>query len=146
VVGSVHSGFRMSREEMTERVIRAVRNPYLTILGHPTGRRLLTRGGYSLDVRAVLDAAAEAGVIVEINANPHRLDLDWRELRYAVDRGVLIAINPDAHSEPALDDVRFGVNMARKGALSPRHVINSWTLREVEDLFAGRKARIESGS
>jgi DNA polymerase (family X) len=146
VVGSVHSGFRMSREEMTERVIRAVRNPYLTILGHPTGRRLLTRGGYSLDVRAVLDAAAEAGVIVEINANPHRLDLDWRELRYAVDRGVLIAINPDAHSEPALDDVRFGVNMARKGALSPRHVINSWSLREVEDLFAGRKARIESGS
>jgi DNA polymerase (family X) len=146
VVGSVHSGFRMSPEEMTERVIRAVRNPFLTILGHPTGRRLLSRDGYSLDVRAVLDAAADHDVIVEINANPHRLDLDWRHLRYAVQRGVLIAINPDAHSVSSLDDVAFGVNMARKGWLTARDVLNTWKLEEVEALLARRKARIEEGA
>lgn len=146
VVGSVHSGFRNSEPEMTERILRAVRNPYLTILGHPTGRRLLTRGGYPLDVRAVIDAAAEEGVIVELNANPHRLDLDWRHLRYAVERGVMIAINPDAHSLNGLDDVVYGINMARKGALAPRQVVNTWSLEEVEEYLARRKARVAQGA
>jgi DNA polymerase (family X) len=142
IVGSVHSGFGMPEAEMTERIVRAVRNPYLTILGHPTGRLLLTRSGYPVDIEAVLDAAAECGVVVEINANPHRLDLDWRHLRYAADRGVLIAINPDAHAVGGLDDVVYGVNMARKGGLEARQVLNSWTLDEVEAYLAGRKARI----
>jgi DNA polymerase (family X) len=146
VVGSVHSGFGMSEAEMTARIVRAVRNPYLTILGHPTGRLLLTRGGYPLDVRAVLDAAAEAGVVVEINANPHRLDLDWRHLRYAAERGVLIAINPDAHSVDGLDDVEYGVSMARKGGLDARRILNSWTTAEVEEYLARRKARIQGGA
>ncbi len=138
VVGSVHSGFGMSREEMTRRVIRAIENPYLTILGHPTGRLLLTREGYPLDVEAVLDAAAQHGVVVEINANPHRLDLDWRHLRYAAEREVLIAINPDAHSVDGLEHVIFGVNVARKGGLEARQVLNTWPLEEIGRYFAER--------
>lgn len=144
VVGSVHSSFAMSEAEMTKRVLRAVRHPHLTMLGHPTGRLLLTRAGYPLDVERVIDAAAEHGVIIEINANPHRLDLDWRHLRYAAERGVLIAINPDAHSVDGLDDVIYGVNMARKGGLRAEQVLNTWTLDEVEAYLAGRKSRIES--
>lgn len=139
VVGSVHSSFQLPREEMTQRVIRAVRNPHLTILGHPTGRLLLTRAAYDIDVRAVIDAAVEAGVVLEINANAHRLDLDWREARYAAGRGALIAINPDAHSVAGLAHVTYGVNMARKAGLEPRQVLNCWTLDEVEDFFAARK-------
>lgn len=141
VVGSVHSSFAMAEPEMTARMVRAVRNPYLTMLGHPTGRLLLTRDAYAVDVRAVLDAAAEAGVIVEINANPHRLDLDWRHLRYATGRGILIAINPDAHSTRGLDHVAFGVDIARKAGLEPRQVINTWTLDEVERYLAERKQK-----
>jgi endonuclease III len=127
VVGSVHSSFGMSSEEMTARVIRAVRHPPLTILGHPTGRLLLTRAGYAIDLEAVIDAAAEAGVAIEINANPHRLDLDWREVRHAAERGVLIAINPDAHSTAGLEHVAYGVNMARKAGLGPERILNCWT-------------------
>ncbi|MBA4158935.1 MAG: DNA polymerase/3'-5' exonuclease PolX [Gemmatimonadetes bacterium] len=140
IVGSVHSGFGMSEAEMTARIVAAIRNPRLTMLGHPTGRILLTRGGYPVDIHAILDAAAEYGVVVEINANPHRLDLDWRHLRYAVERGVLIAINPDAHSVGGLDDVSFGIGAARKGGLVARQVLNTWTREEVEGYFAGRKA------
>jgi DNA polymerase (family X) len=140
VVGSVHSSFGMAAEEMTRRMIRAVNHPALSILGHPAGRLLLTRDGYALDLRAVLDAAAERGVVVEINANPHRLDLDWREVRYAAERGILIAINPDAHSVAALDHVAFGINMARKAGLEPRQVLNTWPLNEVLEYFDRRKA------
>lgn len=139
VVGSVHSSFGMSETEMTARVIRAVRHPAMTILGHPTGRLLLTREGYAVDVRAVIDAAAGAGVAIEINANPHRLDLDWRHVRYAAERGVLIAINPDAHSVAGLEHVAFGVGMARKAGLEARQILNCWTLDEVAAYFAERK-------
>jgi DNA polymerase (family 10) len=139
VVGSVHSAFRMSREAMTARLIRAVRNPRLTILGHPTGRLLLRREGYAVDLAAVVDAAAEAGVVIEINAHPNRLDLDWREVRSAAARGVLIAINPDAHSVDALDHVAYGVNIARKAGLEPRQILNCWSRKEVEAYFAERK-------
>jgi DNA polymerase (family X) len=141
VVGSVHSGFRSSSEEMTERIVTAVRNPALTILGHPTGRLLLRRDGYPVDVRAVIEAASEAGVVIEINANPNRLDLDWRDVRYAVDLGILIAINPDAHSVKELENVAFGVNMARKAGLTPQQVLNCWSLREIEEYFAERKRK-----
>lgn len=140
VVGSVHSGFRMAGEEMTARIVAAVRNPALTILGHPTGRLLLRREGYAVDVRAVVEAAAEAGVVIEINANPNRLDLDWRDVRYALELGVLIAINPDAHSVRELDNVAFGVNMARKAGLAPSRVLNCWSLEEVESYLAERKS------
>lgn len=139
VVGSVHSAFTLSEPDQTDRVLRAIENPHLTMLGHATGRLLLTREGYAIDVRAVIDAAAEHGVAIEINADPHRLDLDWRHIRYAADRGVLIPINPDAHSVAGLDNVAFGVGIARKGWLQPREVLNAWTLDEVEGYFAERK-------
>jgi DNA polymerase (family 10) len=139
VVGSVHSGFGMSQWEMTDRVLRAVRNPRLTMLAHPTGRLLLTRNAYAIDLRAVIDACAEHGVAIEINADPHRLDLDCRHVRYAAERGVLIPINPDAHSTGGLDNVVFGINVARKGWLEAKQVMNTWTLEEVETHFADRK-------
>src|SRR5690606_12071427 len=119
--------------------VAAIRNPALTMLGHPTGRLLLTRAGYPLDIAKVLKAAARAGVVIEINANPHRLDLDWRHVREAAALGIIISINPDAHSVMALDHVVFGVNMARKAGLEPRQVLNTWTLDEVTEYFAARK-------
>jgi DNA polymerase (family 10) len=141
VVGSVHSSFTMSREEMTERVLRAIENPYLTMLGHATGRQLLVREGYQIDVDAVIDGAAELGVAIEINADPHRLDLDWRHVRRAAELGVLIPINPDAHSVAGLDNVAYGVNVARKAWLAAPQVLNTWTLEKVEAYFAGRREK-----
>lgn len=139
VVGSIHSAFQRSEREQTDRLIRAVQNPRLTILGHATGRLLLGRSGYPVDVRAVIDAAAEHGVAVEINADPARLELDWRHARYAAERGVLVPINPDAHSVGGLDNVGWGVNVARKAWLGARGVLNTWQLEEVEEHFAQRK-------
>jgi len=139
VVGSIHSAFQQSERAQTDRLIRAVQNPRLTILGHATGRLLLGRSGYPVDVRAVIDAAAENGVAVEINADPRRLDIDWRHARYAAERGVLVPINPDAHSVAGLDNVAWGVNVARKAWLPARGVLNTWELKEVEDYFAQRK-------
>jgi DNA polymerase (family 10) len=139
VVGSVHSAFQQDERAQTDRLIRAIRNPRLTILGHATGRLLLGRSGYPVDVRAVIDAAAEEGVAIEINADPHRLDLDWRHARYAAERGVLIPINPDAHSVGGLDNVGWGVHVARKAWIGPRGVLNTWELAEVEEYFAQRK-------
>ena len=141
VVGSVHSAFGMSERDMTDRVIRAVRNPYLTILAHPTGRILLTRDEYVIDLPAVIEACAKNGVAIEINADPHRLDLDWRHVREAAERGILIPINPDAHSTGGLDNVAFGVNVARKGWLEADQVLNTRNLQEVESYFAERKQR-----
>lgn len=131
LVASVHSRFRMNREEMTARVVRALENPYVRILGHMTGRLLLARDPYELDVDRVLEAAAARGVSIELNANPHRLDMDWRLLRRAASLGIPISINPDAHSVQGLQDVEFGVAMARKGWLTREQVLNT---REVEDL------------
>lgn len=144
VVGSVHSGFQMSERQMTDRLLRAVESPHLTMLGHPTGRLLLMRDAYPVDVRAVIDAAAAHGVAIEINADPHRLDLDWRHVRYAAERGVVIPINPDAHSTAGLDSVAYGVNVARKGWLEPRQVLNTWTADEVETYLAERKQKLEA--
>jgi DNA polymerase (family 10) len=135
VIGSVHSRFRMSRAEMTARVLRAVDDPRLTILGHPTGRLLLTREAYALDVAAVLERAAQRGVGVEINSDPHRLDLDWRHWPAAKARGVRAAINPDAHSAESLDYVRYGVVMARKGGLEAADVINTRTTGDVQRML-----------
>ena len=141
VVGSVHSAFGSSQTEMTERIVRAMENPHLTFLGHLTGRLLLERDGYPLDVEAVIEAAAERGVGIEINANPARLDMDWRWWRAASARGICAAINPDAHDAAGLDDVRYGVTVARKGWLGVRNVVNAWDLEEVRAYFAKRKGR-----
>lgn len=139
VVASVHSGFRIGEREMTERMVRAVSHPRVTMLGHATGRLLLSREGYEVDVRAVIDAAAEHGTAIEINADPRRLDLDWRHVRYAAERGVLVPINPDAHSTRALDNVAYGVGMARKGWLTAAQVLNTRSLPDVEAYLAERK-------
>jgi DNA polymerase (family 10) len=139
VVGSVHSNFALPEKEQTARLIRAVSNPHITILGHATGRLLLRRTGYAVDVRAVIDAAAEHGTCVEINADPHRLDVDWKNARYAAEKGVLVPINPDAHSTGALGNVMYGVNVARKGWLMAPQVLNTWDLDELEEFFAERK-------
>lgn len=139
VVGSVHSAFGIGEKAMTERLIRAVSNPHLTILGHATGRLLLRRDSYAVDVEAVIDAAAEHGVAVEINADPARLDVDWRAARYAAERGVLVPVNPDAHSTAALGVVYWGVHVARKAWLTPRQVLNAFELEEIEEYLAQRK-------
>lgn len=125
VIGSVHSRFNLPEEEQTARVVRALSNPHVTMLGHATGRLLLSREGYRIDMKRVIDAAKEYGKVIEINANPHRLDLDWRLCRYAKSQGVKVSINPDAHGTDGLEDVPFGVNVARKGGLGPADVVNT---------------------
>ncbi|TAL10067.1 MAG: DNA polymerase/3'-5' exonuclease PolX [Nitrospirae bacterium] len=125
VIASVHSRFNLSEEDQTNRICRALANPYVTMLGHATGRLLLSRDAYRVDMKKVLDAAAAHNKIVEINANPHRLDLDWRLCGYAKERGVQFSINPDAHSTEGLADVPFGVNVARKGGVTAADVVNT---------------------
>lgn len=138
VVVSVHSAFRMTEAEMTRRIVRAVRNRHVTMLGHPTGRLLLAREGYPVDMIQVIDAAADHGTMIEINAHPSRLDLDWRLCRYAKEKGVLVPVNPDAHTVGGLRDVRYGVGVARKGWLEKKDVLNTRTLAAVEKLLERR--------
>jgi DNA polymerase (family 10) len=132
----------MTEAEGTARVIDAVRNPYTTILGHATGRLLLSRAGYPIDHEAVIAACAESGTVIEINANPRRLDMDWRWLRRATDLGVLISINPDAHSIDELDNVRWGVAAARKGWLTATQCLNAMPLESIAAFFADRRAAV----
>ncbi|HZU71113.1 MAG TPA: DNA polymerase/3'-5' exonuclease PolX [Ktedonobacteraceae bacterium] len=139
VVASIHSQFNLSPEEQTQRMLRAIANPYVDIIGHPTGRILLGREGYSLDVEAIIDAAAEHHVSIEINAHPSRLDLDWRYLHRARDKGMKIPIDPDAHSIDGLDVLKYGVNIARKGWLRPQDVLNAMPLQELLDYFRKRR-------
>lgn len=135
VIASVHSNFKMSKEEMTERIIKAVKNKYTTILGHLTGRLLLSRDGYDLDIYKVIDACAEYDKIIEINSNPHRLDIDWRYIKYAKEKGVKLAICPDAHRVEGLLDVKYGVGIARKGWLEAKDVINTYNIDQVYEIF-----------
>lgn len=139
IVASVHSNLRMSEEKATQRVIAAVNNPYTTILGHPTGRLLLARAGYPIDHKAVIDACAEHGVVIELNAHPFRLDLDWRWLQYALSKGVMISINPDAHAKEGYHDMYYGVCAARKGGLTKESTFNALTKDEIEKHFLQRK-------
>ena len=132
VLASVHTGFSMTEAEATERVVRAVRNPHTRILGHPTGRLLLAREGYPLDHERVIEACAEHDVAIELNANPYRLDLDWRWVRAATERGVLISVNPDAHSPEELRNVKWGVAVGRKGWLEPSQTLNAKSLSDFQ--------------
>jgi len=131
VLVSVHSRFKMSREEMTARIVRAVRHPLVHMLAHPTGRLIGERGGYELDMEAVLTAARDAGVAVEINASPSRLDLNDLHARRAKELGIPVAINTDAHTIGQLDYMRFGVSVARRGWLTPKDVLNTWTEKQL---------------
>ncbi|MGH8067200.1 MAG: DNA polymerase/3'-5' exonuclease PolX [Candidatus Entotheonellia bacterium] len=145
VVASVHSRFNMPQAEMTARIIKAMHNPYVTMIGHLTGRLLLAREGYALDIAAIVAEAIRLGVIIELNANPHRLDLDWRHLRAAHGQGLLTSINPDAHSPEGLRDVTYGVGIARKGGLTAEHVLNTRGLQDLQDWLAQRRrARLHS--
>ncbi|HEX6534641.1 MAG TPA: DNA polymerase/3'-5' exonuclease PolX [Gemmatimonadaceae bacterium] len=143
VIASVHSRFGLDRAAMTERVLRALDDPHVTILGHPTGRLLLTREAYAIDMEAVIEKAAEVGVAVELNADPHRLDLDWRLCRVAKETGCSIEIGPDAHSTGGLDNVDVGVGIARKGWLEPADVLNTM---DVEAVVARARRRRESSA
>ena len=124
-----------------ERIVKAIRNPYSTMLGHPTGRLLLSREPYGLDIDQVLLAAAETGLAIEINSHPYRLDLDWREIKKARDMGIMLSINPDAHNIDGLDDYRYGVGIARKGWLSKENLVNCMDTRHVTD-FLKRSRKI----
>ena len=143
VVASVHSNLKMDERKATERLLRAIENPYTTMLGHPTGRLLLRRQGYPIDYKAVIDACAKNQVIIEINANPWRLDLDWRWVRYALDQGVMLSINPDAHHTDGYADMRYGVLMGRKGLLTKEMTFNTKSVDEAAAYFEKRKAGIK---
>lgn len=132
VIASVHSGFKMNEEEMTKRLIKALKNPYTTMLGHMTGRLLLAREGYKLDLEKIFETAAKNNKMIEINANPHRFDIDWRYLKMAKEKGVKFSINPDAHSIEGLEDTFLGVGIARKGWLTKKEVVNTMSLKEIE--------------
>lgn len=125
IIASVHSNLRMDEAKATQRLITAIENPYTTMLGHPTGRLLLSRPGYPIDHQKVLDACAANGVSVEINANPYRLDLDWSWVPYALEKGIRLSINPDAHSKAGIHDIRYGAFAARKGGLSAEDCLNA---------------------
>ena len=138
VIASVHEGLSMGESEMTDRIIRAIENPYVTIIGHPTGRVLGHRPGYAVNLGAVIDAAAAHRVALEINAAPSRLDLEPSPVRQARDRGVLLSVNTDAHSIPDLERALFGINVARRGWLEKADVLNTYSLTAVKEMMAGR--------
>lgn len=142
VVASIHTHFNMTEAEATERIVTAVSHPHVHVLGHLTGRLLLAREGYPVDHSAVIEACAAHGVAIELNANPYRLDIDWRWLREATAKGVLIAINPDAHSIDGLDDVRWGVAAARKGWLTAEHCLTAKSANAFADWLAARTAAV----
>jgi DNA polymerase (family 10) len=138
VVASIHSKFKMTEAEATRRTIKALKNKYVAMLGHPTGRLLLEREGYPVNMIEVIDAAADYGKMIEINAHPSRLDLDWRLCKYAKEKGVKVCINPDAHNIDGLKDVRYGVGIARKGWLERKDVVNTLSVKEVRKRFEVR--------
>lgn len=139
IVASVHTNLKMDKEKATVRLIKAVENPYTTILGHPTGRLLLSRKGYEFDYKKVIDACAANGVVIEINANPLRLDLDWRWHQYALDKGVKLSINPDAHRNEGFLDMHYGILAARKGGLTKEMCFNALSLTEITKEFESKK-------
>jgi DNA polymerase (family 10) len=132
-VASVHNAFTLPEDEMTARIIRAMENEYVTILGHVTGRLLLKRNPYAVNVDKIIDCAAETGTVIELNCNPMRLDMDWRHWKKAKEKGVKCSINPDAHRTEQLQYLSYGVRLARKGWLTKDDVINTKNLCEIEE-------------
>jgi len=146
IVSSVHSVLNMNRQKATDRLLRAIENPYTTILGHPTGRLLLRRKGYPIDHKAIIDHCAKHNVVIEINANPWRLDLDWRWVKYAIDQGVKLAINPDAHEMNGYHHMQFGLLAGRKGGLTAEMTFNALSLSEIEKHFAEKKSQVTANA
>ncbi len=139
VIASVHSNLKMTKEKAMARVLKAIENPYTTILGHPTGRLLLSRAGYPLDFKKIIDACRANNVVIELNANPSRLDIDWREIKYALEKNVLISINPDSHSIEGIDDIKYGVLGAQKALLGKKQNLSSFSLDEFEKYILNKK-------
>jgi DNA polymerase (family X) len=133
VVASIHANLTMTQDKAMERILKAIENPYTSILGHMTGRLLLQRQGYPLDMKTVIDACAANDVAIELNASPYRLDIDWRWIDYALSQDILISINPDAHSTHGIDDVKYGVLSAQKAGLTAAQCLSAFSLREFED-------------
>jgi DNA polymerase (family 10) len=142
IIASIHANLNMDIEKATTRLIKAIENPYTTMLGHPTGRLLLRRKGYPIDHRKVIDACAANGVIIEINANPWRLDIDYTWIPYCLEKGVIISINPDAHELEGYHDMRYGTIVARKGGLPKSACFNAWDIDKVENYLQTRKTNI----
>lgn len=140
VIASIHTKMNMTEEEATTRLVNAMEHPAVRMLGHPTGRLLLERDGYPVNHKKIIDTAAELSVCIEINANPHRLDLDWRYCKYARDKGVLVSINPDAHSVDCMRDIFYGVGIARKGWLRKEDVLNTRPLKDFEKWLRKKRA------
>jgi DNA polymerase (family 10) len=151
IVASVHSNLKMDEEKATARLIKAIENPYTTILGHPTGRLLLSRKGYPINYKKVIDACAANNVVIEVNANPLRLDLDWHWHQYALEKGVWLSINPDAHRNEGFLDMHYGILAARKGGLYKERCLNALSLQEIGVIFekkngeAGKTENLEAG-
>ena len=141
VIASVHSKLSMGTEEATERLLTAIKNPYVTILGHISGRLLLSREGYQYDQEKILEALAAQQVVLEHNCNPYRLDPGWQYLIKASRRGVLISLGPDAHSIDGFKDIKYGLIMARKAWVSKKGLLNSMTAGEIDEFFRNRKKR-----
>ena len=139
VVASIHSNLSMTEEKAMSRLIAAIENPYTTILGHPTGRLLLLRNGYPIDHKKIIDACVANGVVIELNANPYRLDMDWRHLFYAIERGAMISINPDAHQLLGYHDMEYGTLAARKAGVPTGNVLNTFSVSEISRYFRDRK-------
>jgi DNA polymerase (family X) len=139
VIASVHSNLKMSQEKAMSRLLGAIQNPYTRILGHPTGRLLLSRAGYPVDHQMLIDACAEHGVVIELNAHPRRLDMDWRWIPYALEKNVLISIDPDAHTITGYHDIHYGVLAGQKGGLTPVHNLSSFTLKQMEEFVSQKR-------
>jgi DNA polymerase (family 10) len=135
VIASIHSVLKMDIDRATNRLIKAIENPYTTMLGHMTGRLLLSREGYPLHIQKIIDACAANKVIIELNANPYRLDIDWRLIMSCMEKGVQISINPDAHSIAGLDDVKYGIYVAQKGLLTKEMCFNAQDLNTIVATF-----------
>jgi DNA polymerase (family 10) len=136
VVASVHAQLVMDQDRAMERLLKAIENPYTSILGHPTGRLLLTRAGYPIDTLKILDACRANGVSIELNASPYRLDLDWRYIYAAMEKGVFVSINPDAHKIEGLRDMEYGVRVGRKGGLLKSLTLNALSLPDILKFFS----------
>jgi DNA polymerase (family 10) len=140
VIASVHSNLKMTEEKAMMRLMNAIENPYTTILGHMTGRLLLSRKGYPVDHRKIVDACAANNVVIELNAHPSRLDIDWRHIEYALEKNVLISIDPDAHFIEGFDDIRYGVLAAQKALVTKANNLSSFSLQEFEAHLAKKKS------
>ncbi|MCC7378936.1 MAG: DNA polymerase/3'-5' exonuclease PolX [Chitinophagaceae bacterium] len=142
VIASVHSILKMTEEKAMQRLIAAIENPYTTILGHMTGRLLLSRKGYPVNHKKIIDACAANNVVIELNAHPSRLDIDWRQIEYALEKNVLISINPDAHSIEGFKDIRYGVLVAQKAMVTKEQNLSSMNLQQFEEFVQRRKNSI----